>query len=122
MFSKTKFKRGHLIINGVVYWFRSSWEEIFLRWCEKKQNVKLLGQNIRMPYTQQNIQRTYYVDFLIQYNNKQILCEIKPEKFVQTDINQVKFEAAKTFCNNSNTSFVIITEYIIEHMKNELFI
>lgn len=121
-------------ISDVIY--RSSWELKFMRWCDSNPSVLEWGsETVIIPYrspVDNNVHR-YFVDFYIkiQDKNKKILkylIEIKPEKFTKPPpipqkqtkrfiqevfnygINQSKWKAATSFCDDRGWKFLVLTE------------
>ena len=121
-------------ISDVIY--RSSWELKFMRWCDSNPSVLEWGsETVIIPYrspVDNNIHR-YFVDFYIKIKDKdnkvlKYLIEIKPEKFTKPPpipqkqtkrfiqevfnygINQSKWKAASTFCDDRGWKFLVLTE------------
>ena len=121
-------------ISDVIY--RSSWELKFMRWCDSNSSVLEWGsETVIIPYrspVDNNIHR-YFVDFYIKIQDKdkkilKYLIEIKPEKFTKPPpipqkqtkgfiqevfnygINQSKWKAASTFCDDRGWKFLVLTE------------
>lgn len=121
-------------ISDVIY--RSSWELKFMRWCDSNPSVLEWGsETVIIPYrspVDNNIHR-YFVDFYIKIKDKdnkilKYLIEIKPEKFTKPPpipqrqtkrfiqevfnygINQSKWKAASTFCEDRGWKFLVLTE------------
>ena len=121
-------------ISDVIY--RSSWELKFMRWCDSNPSVLEWGsETVIIPYrspVDNNIHR-YFVDFYIKIQDKdkkilKYLIEIKPEKFTKPPpipqkqtkrfiqevfnygINQSKWKAASTFCDDRGWKFLVLTE------------
>ena len=121
--------------NTVV--FRSLWERNAFRWCENNPKVKLWNsEEIVVPYksTVDKKLHRYYVDLLIQMENKETyLIEIKPKsqtqppkprsrktrKFINEQLtyikNNDKCEAADQFAKHKGWKFQVWTE---ETLKN----
>lgn len=117
--------------------FRSLWERNAFRWCEANPKVKLWNsEEVVVPYKYQvdNKLHRYYVDLLIQMDNKETyLIEIKPKaqtqppkkrsrktkKYVNEQLtyikNQDKWEAADQFAKHKGWKFQVWTE---ETLKN----
>lgn len=114
LFSVTKHKRGHIVIDNRKVWFRSSWEQQFLEWCIKN-SISIIS-NINIQYWWNNKQTTYYADFMIFIDGKNVLCEIKPLKLSFLPKNQAKFNAAKIWCSEHNASFLHINEKILANL------
>jgi hypothetical protein len=121
-------------ISDVIY--RSSWELKFMRWCDSNSSVLEWGsETVIIPYrspVDNNVHR-YFVDFYIKIQDKdkkilKYLIEIKPEKFTKPPpipqkqtkrfiqevfnygINQSKWKAASTFCDDRGWKFLVLTE------------
>ena len=102
-------KTGIIKINNNNVYFRSSYEEKFLLIVNN--NIDELKCNIPIKYNYLNKIKTYYADFLLTLNNKNILFEIKPKSLINTQQNIAKFKAARNFIKNNNIhSFIILTE------------
>lgn len=121
--------------NTVV--FRSLWERNTFRWCEANPKVKLWNsEEIVVPYKSTVDKRLhrYYVDLLIQMDNKETyLVEIKPKsqtqppkkrsrktkRYINEQLdyikNQDKWEAADAFAKHKGWKFQVWTE---ETLKN----
>ena len=121
-------------ISNVIY--RSSWELKFMRWCDSNPSVLEWGsETVIIPYrspVDNNVHR-YFVDFYIKIQDKdkkilKYLIEIKPEKFTKPPpipqkqtkrfiqevfnygINQSKWKAASSFCDDRGWKFLVLTE------------
>jgi len=117
--------------------FRSLWERNAFRWCESNPKVKLWNsEEIVVPYKYQVDKKLhrYYVDLLIQMDNKETyLIEIKPKaqtqppkkrsrktkKYINEQLtyikNQDKWEAADQYAKHKGWKFQVWTE---ETLKN----
>ena len=117
--------------------FRSLWERNAFRWCEANPKVKLWNsEEVVVPYKYQvdNKLHRYYVDLLIQMDNKETyLIEIKPKaqtqppkkrsrktkRYINEQLdyikNQDKWEAADAFAKHKGWKFQVWTE---ETLKN----
>jgi len=117
--------------------YRSLWERNAFRWCESNPKVKLWNsEEVVIPYKYSVDQRLhrYYVDLLIEMDNKKIyLVEIKPKKdttppkkksrktkkYIQESLtfikNQDKWKAASEFAEHNGWHFQVWTE---ETLKN----
>ena len=121
-------------ISDVIY--RSSWELKFMKWCDSNSSVLEWGsETVIIPYrspVDNNVHR-YFVDFYIKIQDKdkkilKYLIEIKPEKFTKPPpipqkqtkrfiqevfnygINQSKWKAATSFCDDRGWKFLVLTE------------
>ena len=117
--------------------YRSSWEKIFMNWCDNREEIKSWQSEEKClwyydPVTKKN--RRYFPDFIIKYNKEGALVtemvEIKPHREVigpptnpkmktktwvsqvRTYItNQAKWDAAKKICEERGWNFRIVTEF-----------
>ena len=120
-------------VNGIV--FRSGWERKFCIWADT--NPRIIHWNseeVKIPYVSKmdNRVHTYYVDAMIEYQDKdgtlkKCLIEIKPFSQTQPPVkgknmnsylyaveqytkNISKWKYAQEYCNKNNMKFQIITE------------
>lgn len=122
-------------VNNIIY--RSSWELKLLMWCDLNPSViKYNSEGIKIPYWSEvdQKQRTYWIDFIIQYKTrdgiiKTSLVEVKPEKqcsppskrgkrqdrYLQEcytwEVNKAKWAAAKEYAAKNGMDFMIMNEY-----------
>ncbi len=117
--------------------FRSSWERMFLEFCDTNPNVLRYGsEEVVVPYKNpfDNRFHRYFVDFYVELRKKdgsigKKLIEIKP--FAQTKkpaqpkkitrgyknalvtymINEAKWDAAKEYATERGIEFQVLTEY-----------
>jgi len=117
--------------------YRSSWERIFMNWCDTKDGVISWQSEEKCLWYDDPVskkKRRYFPDFIIKYeNNKGMvmteMIEIKPHKQVvgppvnpkrktkswvyevQTyATNQAKWKAARRICEDRGWNFRIVTE------------
>lgn len=117
--------------------YRSSWELKMMMWCDMNPSViRWNSEGMRIPYwsNADQKQRTYWIDFIIQYKTgdggtKTVLVEIKPNKetmpptrrgkkpdrYLQEcytwEVNKSKWQAAKAYAEKSGMQFMIMDEY-----------
>ncbi len=99
--------------NKKSYYYRSSWEKMFMEQLENDENVeKYLYEGFIINYELNNKIRRYLPDFLIYYKNKtRELIEIGQKNFKTKNLKEIsKLNAAKEYCNLRNISFRILTE------------
>lgn len=89
-------------INRITY--RSSWERMFMRWCDLNPDVIMWGSEVtKIPYIcgTDNELHHYYVDFTLKMKNGKVwLIEIKPEKQTQQP-EKTKGKKRATFLTES---------------------
>ena len=136
-----KYRGDHTMIE-----YRSSWERMFMKWCDLREEVlKWSSEEMCIwymdPITKKN--RRYFPDFIIQVKDSDGLIrtemiEVKPYKqMVGPDrnpsrktkawiyevktyaTNMAKWEAAKKYCKKKGWSFRIITEYDLGLKKRD---
>lgn len=114
--------------------YRSSWELVFMRFCDENPHItEWISEPMRIPYLNpiKQCKTTYVPDFLVAYKDKSgkrkvQLIEIKPKKQIlgearsqrdkiQAVINEAKWQAAHTFCQQKGIEFKVITEDDIFH-------
>ena len=116
--------------------YRSSWELMFMKYCDREDNVIEWGsEEIIIPYrcpTDGRVHR-YYPDFYLKVRDKdgslkKYIVEVKPKKqtkppaqpkrktkkFMQETFtfmkNTAKWKAAKNYCDDRRMEFLILTE------------
>jgi hypothetical protein len=110
--------------------YRSSWEQVFMQFCDNNPSVTNWGSEVlRIPYRNPitNKNTIYIPDFIVSYvdrNNRQHteVIEIKPLKEavmerarsprdkIMLAVNMAKWQAAQAFCANNNLVFRLVTE------------
>ena len=101
-------------VNQIIY--RSSWERLFMVYCDKKENIlKWSSEEIKIPYIHDKKNRTYYPDFwvdMIDKNGNRVekLVEIKPHYQRTMKVNKDKWSAATKFAQDNQMEFLVMTE------------
>lgn len=121
--------------DNIIY--RSSWEAKLMKYLDEHPNVlSWASEEIYIPYLSpvDGKMHRYFPDFYVKLKNKNkiienLLIEVKPEaqtkppkaaskkstKFIKESItyavNDAKWKAAKSFCEERQWKFVIMTEY-----------
>ena len=117
--------------------YRSSWERIFMNWCDTNPNIKRWQSEEKAIWYYNPVQKKncrYFPDFIVEYERKdgitmQEMVEIKPYRQVigppenpkrRTKswvasvmtymVNQAKWKAARKYCENKGMNFRIVTE------------
>ena len=99
-----------ITVDGCEFKFRSSWEAMF--WLL---NQDLIYESVRIPYKNNNRNHNYIVDFEDKENR--ILYEIKPKSNKKDELNILKFQCAKIWCEVNEYIFKIITEdYLLKNL------
>ena len=127
----TKYRGDY---RNIIY--RSSWEKIFMRYCDKNDNIIEWGsEEVIIPYRSplDNRLHRYFPDFYIKVKDlsgapKKYIIEIKPKrqctepkiqktksrKYVREVMeyakNQAKWGAARNWCSDRMMEFKILTE------------
>ena len=116
--------------------YRSSWEKVFMRYCDKNSNILEWGsEETIIPYRSPLDQRIhrYFPDFYIKVRDndgkaKKYIIEITPKKqciepkvqkrktkkyvreVMEYAKNQAKWKAAREYCADRHLEFKILTE------------
>jgi hypothetical protein len=110
--------------------YRSSWEQVFMQFCDNNPSVINWGSEVlRIPYRNPLTgKNTIYVpDFVVVYIDKNgrqhaEVIEIKPLKEsvmerarsqrdkIMLAVNLAKWQAAQAWCSQNNLSFRLVTE------------
>ena len=112
--------------------FRSSWERVFIEWCETSPMVEKWGSECcKIKYDINGEHHTYYPDFVLQMKGGEIwVVEIKPLNETKKPLkpnsyawntyckNMYKWRAAKEFCESHGWKFKIFTEVTIKNLGN----
>ena len=126
----SKYRGNHRNI-----FYRSSWEKIFMRWCDRNHNIIEWGsEEFFIPYRAPDGKvRRYYPDFIMKVKEsnggtKTYVIEVKPAKQTRPPkkrkkvtssylyecktyaMNQAKWRAASEWCKDKRIEFKIITE------------
>ena len=117
-------------------WFRSSWERDVMQWLDRRTDVVWWMSEercvwYRNPVTKKNAR--YFPDFIVCYERNGIkyeeMIEVKPQRHVDGPnpkpkrktknwmnevktyaINQAKWRAAETYCEDRGMNFRLLTE------------
>jgi hypothetical protein len=107
-YKKTQKGYYQFINLNIRFFFRSSWEKCVLETLDTiAKNHNILVQTPSFIYYHFNgLNRKYYPDIEIIYNNKIVIIEIKPKSKIKDLMNEAKFLYANAIFEN----FVILTE------------
>lgn len=120
-------------LNNIVY--RSNWERKFMIWADLNQRViRWNSEEVKISYLSSidGRQHKYYMDFYIEYLNKdneveKTLIEVKPYAQTQPPVKGInmktylyqveqyvkninKWKATQKYCDNNGLKFKIVTE------------
>jgi hypothetical protein len=108
-----KFRRGYhnSIKCGKIYYY-SSWELYFMKQLDEKENVVKYSNRLSIPYKHiDGSNHSYIPDLLIEYSDgKKELVEIKPARYIEDEINQLKFKAGEGYAKSLGWDWKILTE------------
>jgi hypothetical protein len=119
---------------------RSSWEVACMKYFDSRSSIIRWGsEEISIPYLNplDNKVHNYFPDFFIEYINEEgkvfkEVIEVKPhhesdEKSAKSErsktalkVNEAKWKAAVTFCEQKGLTFRVLTEKSIFHQKKKL--
>lgn len=119
-----RFKTGTYVSTktGQEINYRSGWERSFAEYLDKDKTVATyVYEGIIISYIT-NLRsgrlRKYYPDFYVErVDGSKLLIEIKPKRFAPRGINKKKWEAAKKWCEEHDTEFMVITEDELKDMN-----
>jgi len=119
---KTSWKRGIYFFQkeGREVSYRSSWELAFMKYLDSKKSVvKCEYERIRIAYRDTESKRRHYIpDIYAEYKDgRKVLYEIKPFVRKDSEINKLKFKAARKYCHEKNIKFKVITEKYLKHIR-----
>lgn len=117
--SKSHHKRGHIQTPWGRFWYRSSWEKLFLDWCIVS-NVKLVKPNIPIAYDYDEKCHVFFADFLVEHLKKKFLCEIKPDALANLPQSQAKFASARIWCSSRDITFVHLNKGALQGLEQIL--
>jgi hypothetical protein len=90
---------------------RSSYETRYAEILEDDSEViRFKYEPFAIEYEFEGVKRFYTPDFLVTYDNRDELVEVKPERMVEYGRNPIKIETAKEYCNKHDLFFKVITE------------
>lgn len=104
------YHHGYLLHNQQKIYFGSSWELMFLMWCQKHNNIAAFGRcKERIPYKKPDGGKAYYhPDFEVIWKNRnKTIIEIKGGRS-DFDIVQRKAAAAQKHFNSRKTNYIMM--------------
>lgn len=104
--SKSNHETGHFVGTLGTFWFRSSWERMFLEWCDL--NCSEIQPNIPISYEFDGKHHVYYADFKVIVCGKEFLCEVKPLSLWKLPQNIAKRSAAESWSDAHKMKFIAI--------------
>lgn len=107
---------------GENFYYRSGWEKEVYELLD--QDTDVLGykaEPFAIDYVYKGEGHQYTPDILVTYfDNHQELFEIKPSNQTLLEQNQAKWKSAETVCEMRGWKFVVVTEQMIEKLKNKI--
>jgi len=106
-------RRGHYYSskNDSVIAYDSIYELRAMEKLENDSNVLVYDRcKARIPYELDTSTHNYFPDFVVNTTESVTILEIKPEKFVNSTKNLLKFDAARDYCALNNIQFEVWTE------------
>lgn len=113
----TKMKRGWYTssISGEKFWYQSDWERRYMLKLDNDQSVLSWERPTWfIEYKLKENTKRYYPDFFVidKFGNQQII-EVKGQI---TDVDLLKFAAAREYSRKNNVKYIIIT---LNHVSNK---
>ena len=97
-------------VNKITY--RSLWERRFMLYCDRSDQIlNWSSEELHIPYISPKDEKyhNYYPDFMVNTRDGRILLvEIKPKYQWKWEVNQAKWDAAKTHCELHGWEFVVL--------------
>jgi len=88
------FQQGFEEFRGRDVWYRSSYEQRYIRYLNVQSDVVDIEQNLVVNYSYDGKTKLYFVDFSVFYaSGKRVLVETKPASKVLLPKNLAKFDA-----------------------------
>lgn len=105
-------KTGYANFRGRDIWFRSSYEELFIKCLDADASVVDVKCNVAAKYEFDGKERTYFIDFgVIFVDGRRVLFEVKNEYAKDSKKNIAKFAAVRSQLDALGyDSFEIVTE------------
>lgn len=106
---------------GVEMTYRSGWELVYFQHLDSDENVKeFFSEPFKIPYVS-NVRskklRNYIPDLLVVFvDGSRKLIEVKPTSKLDQPVNVKKFNAARQWCNDQATEFVLVTEVDLKRL------
>lgn len=92
--------------------YRSLWEKKYFIYLDS--NPDILSYDVepfKIPYVYKGIEKNYIPDLLIRYKcGKKYILEIKPTRWLNTDITQAKATAGRKYAEERGMVYKIVTE------------
>ncbi|MFB9327825.1 TnsA endonuclease N-terminal domain-containing protein [Paenibacillus aurantiacus] len=104
-------KEPFLTTGEYIHW-ESFLERNYIRLADFDQTVQeIYYQPICIYYWLNGKKYRYYPDFKVVFeDNRVCLIEVKPERFIKSERNVIKYAAAQQYCKEMGWSFEIFTE------------
>lgn len=118
-FGNNIYKHGHISTRHGLFYYRSSYEESFLQLCDQLRNVVYVKPNVRVAYVDNfDVERYYFVDFLILLGSTQILVEVKPACFVNNSHVKLKASFAQTYACQNSMHYMFVTQNDLKSLRS----
>ena len=107
------YKRGYFYSdkNTKNFYYRSSYELQVFNILENDNTVlKYEYESIYIKYMYNNKIKHYIPDFIIYYNDRTLILEIKPKRFLNDKLVQIKAKYAREYAIKNNMSFEFWSE------------
>jgi hypothetical protein len=103
---------------NINFYFQSSYEENFLKFCENCSAIKTLTKpSFSIPYIYDNNIHQYIPDFVVNGNH---IIEIKPISMMPYNNNIKKKAAAEKYCEEFGYHYYIVTEKELNNLDEEV--
>lgn len=70
-----------------------------------------VSQPLYIPYVYKGVAHKYYPDFkVVTCDNRVIIVEVKPKKYLNKEENLVKYEVGRMFCKENDWEYLVVSE------------
>jgi hypothetical protein len=92
---------------GKICNYRSSWELAYMQLLDCDESVEAWNyEPFSIPYIFEGVSRRYIPDFHVVRGTQEFVVEVKPDNLIGTPMNEAKREAAISFCEKNNLTYV----------------
>ena len=119
-----KFRKGWYVSNktGKAHFYRSGWEEKVYEMLDMMPNVSGFdAEPFSIPYFYDGEMRKYVPDLVVLFTDgHKELWEVKPSSQTSLEMNECKWGAAESFCQDRGWQFRVVTEQVISQLRKGL--
>lgn len=113
IYCNPKYKQGYFDSkkNGKKIHYRSSFELEMYNILENIEEVlEYDTECLGIEYIYRGKKKMYLPDVIVKFKDLTYIIEIKPKHMLSDELNMIKFQAARQYCELNNMKFLIVTE------------